>query len=152
MRRFLIFAFAVLVLTGCSPRLSPLYRDYEVSSESDLSDEDVFERIDRALAAAGWTSTEGVTANVMATESRRFRRWGLYKIVVDLEVAPIGGDYVRLFIHPYRVYFTGTRSKIPYLRGSLARSVLKDLHEAFEEEGLDFIGTAQSRDKAARSD
>jgi len=141
---------ALVLTTGCSPKLSPLYRDYEVTVESGLSDFDTLERIDRGLVAAGWKITPGVTPSIRATESRKFREWGLYKIEVELEVAPVGGDYVRLMVHPYRVYFTGTRSKIPYLRGSLARSVLRDLHERFEEEGLTFKGTAQSRDKATR--
>jgi len=146
---------AVLLLfgffAGCSPRLSPLYRDYEVTAEKGLSDADVFQRIETALISSGWEPIDGVSTNVMATESRQFREWGVYKIVVDLEVAPVGGDYVRLLIHPYRVYFTGKKSKIPYLRGSLARSVLKELTASFEAEGLTFIGTAQSRNKAASS-
>jgi hypothetical protein len=137
------------VLAGCSPRLSPLYRDYEVTAEKGMSDQDVFFRADKALKASGWAPVEGITANVLATESRQFREWGLYRIEVDLEIAPVGGDYVRLLIHPYRVYFTGKKSKIPYLRGSLARSVLKELNVEFEAEGLRFIGTAQSRDKEA---
>ena len=149
MKKTALILFVAVILTGCSPRLSPLYRDYEVTVEEDLSDALVSERIDRGLKAAGWSPIEGITANVIATESRQFREWGLYKIVVELEVAPVSGDYVRLLIHPYRVYFTGKRSKIPYLRGSLARSVLKELHEEFEQEGLSFIGTAQSRDKVS---
>ncbi|NQV71591.1 hypothetical protein HQ496_00610 [bacterium] len=148
MKKFVWTLFLTTFLVGCSPRLSPLYRDYEVTVEEGLSDELVFERIDRGLKAAGWSPIEGITANVLATESRQFREWGLYSIEVELEVAPVSGDYVRLLIHPYRVYFTGKRSKIPYLRGSLARSVLKDLHDEFDKEGLTFIGTAQSRDKA----
>jgi len=139
-----------ILLAGCSPKLSPLYRDYELGTEDqEAVDDDVFERIERGLQSAGWTLVDGITENVVATESRTFRQWGLYSIEVDLEIAPVGGDYVRLFVHPYRIYFTGSRSKIPYLRGSLARSVLKDLHAAFEEEGLIHIGTAQSRDQAA---
>jgi hypothetical protein len=137
-----------VLLSGCSPKLSPLYRDYEVTTLVDQTDHDVFERISRGLLASGWNPVAGVTSNVMATETRQFREWGVYKIVVDLEIAPIAGDYVRLLIHPYRVYFTGSKSKIPYLRGSLARSVLKDLHSSFEAEGLTFIGTAESRNKA----
>ncbi len=145
MKNALLIAMMGFVLAGCSPRLSPLYRDYEVTANTD---EDVFVRIERGLEDAGWTLTEAVTDNVIATEFRTFRRWGIYSIEVELEVAPVGGEYVRLLVHPYRQYFTGSRSKIPYLRGSLARSVLKQLHESFENEGLTFIGTLQSRDKA----
>lgn len=154
----LLAVIAVLVLlSGCSPRLSPLYRDYEVEVEtsdgpveSTDDNEAVMQRIRDGLQQAGWTVGEAATPNVVAAESRKFREWGLYSIEVDLEVAPVGGNYVRLFVHPYRIYFTGAKRKIPYLRGSLARSVLKDLHEAFEEQGLEHIGTAQTRDRATR--
>ncbi len=146
---------AVLVLlSGCSPRLSPLYRDYEVTADEAAAENvvddhtEVMERIRMGLESAGWELGDAITSNVVAAESRKFREWGLYSIEVNLEVAPVGGNYVRLFVHPYRVYFTGAKRKIPYLRGSLARSVLKDLHEAFEEQGLEHIGTAQTRDRA----
>lgn len=151
MKRIVTAVVLMTVLAGCSPRLSPLYRDYEVTAESNLENGAVFERIDRGLRAAGWVPAKGITDNILATETRQFREWGLYKIVVDLEIAPVSGDYVRLLVHPYRVYFTGKKSKIPYLRGSLARSVFASLHDEFEKEGLTFIGTAQSRDKAANN-
>ena len=155
MRLTAIIAVLVL-LTGCSPRLSPLYRDYEVQAATKADTEEVIddhaaamERIRAGLRQAGWDIGEPVTPNVVAAEARKFREWGLYAIEVELEVAPVGGNYVRLFVHPYRIYFTGAKRKIPYLRGSLARSVLKDLHAAFKEQGLEHIGTAQTRDRAA---
>lgn len=136
-------------LSGCSPRLSPLYRDFEVKPLAGVSNDDVFLRMNRGLLAAGWSPSDGPTENVLATEPRQFRQWGVYGIEVDLELAPVAGEYVRVLIHPYRVYFTGKRSKIPYLRGSLARSILSEIQETFEAEGLTFIGTAESRNKAA---
>ena len=143
----------VLLLSGCSPRLSPLYRDYEVTAAAPAgADADravILETIRQGLVDAGWTPKPGATDNVVATESRAFRQWGLYAIGVELEVAPVGGDYVRLLVHPYRIYFTGAKRKIPYLRASLARPVLKDLHASMEERGLKHIGTAQTRDGQA---
>lgn len=150
MRSLLFVIFAAVLVTGCSPRISPLYRDYEVTAEQAAADEVVIDRIEEGLQQAGWSLTEPVTDNVVATDERSFRNWGLYSVRVSLEVAPIGGDYVRLMIHPYRQYAWGTKSKIPYLRGGLARSVLSDLHESFEEQGLEFIGTRESRDRAAQ--
>ncbi|MDA0378140.1 MAG: hypothetical protein O2899_01500 [Bacteroidetes bacterium] len=143
----------LLLLTGCSPRLSPLYRDYEVTAAAPAgADEEravILDTIREGLEDAGWTVKDAVTDNVVATESRAFRQWGVYAIEVDLEVAPVGGDYVRLLVHPYRIYFTGAKRKIPYLRASLARSVLKELHASMEERGLKHIGTAQTRDRQA---
>lgn len=139
-----------LLVAGCTPKLSPLYRDYAVTDRAPTQDDILLERIGVGLSSAGWTVVDGVTDNVVATEARQFREWGLYSVRVSLEVAPVGGDFVRLLVHPYRHYFTGAQSKIPYLRPGLAESVLDDLHEAFEAEGLTFIGTAQSRDREAR--
>jgi hypothetical protein len=140
----------VLLLTGCSPRLSPLYRDYEVTARAPIGADNeraaTLDTIRGALVDAGWTPRDGVTGNVVATESRPFRQWGVYAIEVELEVAPVGGEYVRLLVHPYRIYFNGAKRKIPYLRASLARPVLKDLHASMEERGLKHIGTAQTRD------
>ena len=159
MRRWVVAIAMFVLISGCSPRLSPLYRDYEVKTGDEQADvemvamsddhAEVMDRIKAGLDAAGWSVTDAATPNVIAAESRKFREWGLYSIVVDLEVAPVGGNYIRLFVHPYRIYFTGSKRKIPYLRGSLARSVLKDLHEAFAEQGLEHIGTAQTRDRRA---
>ncbi|MDE2996942.1 MAG: hypothetical protein OXT73_09450 [Bacteroidota bacterium] len=155
MRRSLLVIAGLVLLTGCSPRLSPLYRDYEVRADSSsaptvLPDDHsaTMDAIRDGLEDAGWTLTDSVTDNVIATEARQFREWGVYAIEVELEAAPVGGKYVRLFVHPYRIYFTGAKRKIPYLRGSLARSVLKDLHASMDEQGLEFIGTAQTRDRA----
>lgn len=141
---------AVLFVSGCSPRISPLYRDYEVTAEYASADAEVLVRIEEGLQEAGWSLADPITDNIVATDERSFRSWGLYSVRVSLEVAPIGGDYVRLMIHPYREYAWGTKSKIPYLRRSLARSVLSDLHDTFEERGLAFIGTRESRDRADR--
>jgi len=149
-RPFVPLLLAAILLSGCSPRISPLYRDYEVTAEEAASDAIVMERIEEGLQAAGWSIADPVTDNIVATDERSFRTWGLYNVRVSLEVAPIGGDYVRLMIHPCREYAWGRKSKIPYLRKSLARSVLSDLHESFEERGLAFIGTRESRDRAAR--
>lgn len=128
-----------LVLTACTPSLSPLYRDYEVL-ESDTLERDVYERIYEALQEAGWTPAEASAENVVATESKTIRNWGLYKIVVSLEVVPVGDEHLRIFIHPYRQYITGGRSKIPYLASNLRTIVLPDLNKAFEHQGFELAG------------
>lgn len=136
----------VLVLTvGCSPSLSPLYRDYKVQT----ADAPTLTRIAQALESAGWDTVAASTPNVIATKQRGLNNWGLYKVVVSIEAAPVGDAHVRLFFHPYRQYITGGRSKIPYLNGSLRRTLLRDLNAAFEEQGLLAIGSAIQRDREA---
>ncbi|MFT5514155.1 MAG: hypothetical protein ACI80V_000261 [Rhodothermales bacterium] len=145
MRRWIPITALLVLVTGCAPALSPLYRDYEDENGGD----EVYSRIERALESSGWTVVDGVTSNVVATEPRTFRSWGLYSVEVQLEVAPLAGDHVRVFVNPYRRFFQGTRRKVPYMRKSWARSSIRKLSEAFDEEGLTFRGTAQQRAKDA---
>lgn len=86
----------------------------------------------------------------MATAPRRLRHWGLYSIVVSIDAVPVGERHVRLFVHPYRHYITGGRSKIPYLKGSIRRRVMADLDRTLKAQGLAAIGTGVSRDRARR--
>ncbi len=146
MRRSLAPLILLVVASGCAPSLSPLYRDYSVETDSG---NDVFARIERALVAADWTVTEGITDNVVATEPRQFRSWGIYSVEIELEVVPLAGDHVRVFVNPYRHFYQGTRRKVPYLRKSWARSALKDLSNALESEGLAYEGTAMERARDA---
>lgn len=134
---------------GCTPRLSPLYRDFSID-DSGQNEHDIYERLTLAMEEAGWSVIEGVTSNIVATEGRDFNSWGIYTMEVELEASPVGDGYVRLFIHPYRRYFTGTRGKMPYLKPGLAKAVLSTLETPFEAYGLKFAGTAASRDKAHR--
>ncbi|HMB90898.1 MAG TPA: hypothetical protein VKP65_08630 [Rhodothermales bacterium] len=136
-----------LSMAACAPSLSPLYRDYEAQTDSS-SAAPIDERIETALTDAGWHLKSAAAPNAFATEERKLSSWGLYSVVASVEVVPLGTEYVRLYIHPYRKYITGGRGKIPYLNKSLQRSVLKDLTRAFEQQGLQAIGTGEKRDEA----
>lgn len=138
----------MVVAASCAPAISPLYRDYAYDNEQEPVASLEFSGLREALETAGWTVVPGPSDNVLATEPRTFRRWGIYRIEVELEVAPVSGPYVRVLIHPYRRFFTGGRSKIPYLRKGLARAVLEPLTESLDAEGLVYAGTAQQRDRA----
>ena len=142
---YVLAGLLALSLSACSPSLSPLYRDYEIRN----ADRPLAERIEDALAEAGWQSTPSSAPYALATQERKVRSWGLYSVVVSLEAVPVGGSYVRLYLHPYRKYFTGNRSKIPFLKKSLQRTLLKDLNEAFETRGMVAIGTGLERDRQA---
>ncbi|RMF64991.1 MAG: hypothetical protein D6746_00965 [Bacteroidetes bacterium] len=134
---------------GCAPSLSPLYRDYEVVVPDTTRAADLSARIATALQQAGWELGESPTAPLITTRPRTLNNWGIYRVEVALEVAPLHGNYVRVFIHPYRRFFTGGRSKIPYLRGSIERAILPDLTKAFEAQGLHLRGSAIERDREA---
>ena len=148
---------AVVLVSACSPSTAPLYRDFESVAIDSASSErataratpitaDLVERIRRAVTAAGWTLADAPAANVVSTEPQVVRRFGLYRTEVSIEVSPINTSYVRVFVHPYRVYFTGHRSKMPYLKRSIRKAVFPDLSVAFDAEGLVDVGNALQRD------
>ena len=139
-------AVVLLSLSACSPALSPLYRDYQ-RPDGGLP---LNERITAALDAAGWDTVGVATPNAITTEERTLSHWGIYRVVASLEVTPLGSDHVRLFVHPYRRYFTGGQGKIPYLTRSIRSKFLPALNEAFEEQGLTVVGTPLERDEDAR--
>ncbi len=130
------------MLTACSPSLSPLYRDYRVNK---AGAPETRAGLEAALQEAGWTLAPADAPNVIATETRTFNNWGIYKVQASLEVAPIGDQYVRVFVHPYRKFFTGGRSKIPFMKGSLRRAILPDLNRSLEAHGLVMLDSAMER-------
>lgn len=140
-------------LAACSPSLSPLYRDYTLERAGDATEavSAMASRIQSALQSAGWETAASSPPNAIATKERTLRNWGLYRVVVELEVVPLGTEHVRVYFHPYRRYLFGGRGKMPFLTRSLQRSLLPDLNEALEEEGLYVIDTPVQRDRAAVS-
>ncbi len=124
---------------GCSPRLSPLYRDYTVPDTA-TRNEEVLEKLELALRDADWEIAPDQIDNMIRTEPRTLSKWGLYNVTVYLEAVPIGSDYVRLYVHPYREYVTGGRSKIPFFSRRTQRELLPALTEALEAQGLRRVG------------
>lgn len=145
MRPTLAVAFLAVLLTSCTPSLSPLYRDYEVRSGVTAGER--LGDIGSAMTAAGWMLTEPAVAGTVATDFRTIGSFGFYKVVVSIEAIPVGGRYVRLLIHPYRDYIVGGRSKIPYMNRSIRRAVVPRLTKALDERGIVVIGTPIDRDK-----
>lgn len=163
-RLFLTICFAA-VLSGCAPSFSPLYRDYDIeppqeaartdtastdeeaSREGEEAGQEIYARIRAALADAGWVEAEPAAPNVVSTEPRQLSDWGLYQVLVSLDIVPLGDRHVRVLFHPARRYFTGGRSKIPYLDSGMRRALLPDLNEALEAQGFVPIGTPRERDE-----
>lgn len=133
----------VLSLGACSPSLSPLYRDYQVPAGERAALED---RIAAALEDAGWDTVATDLPNTIATEERTLSNWGIYKVTAFMEVAPLGNEYVRVFIHPYRRYVFGGKGKIPFLTGRVRSKFMPELNKAFSAHGLHLAGTPFERD------
>ncbi|NNF03628.1 MAG: hypothetical protein HKN17_04095, partial [Rhodothermales bacterium] len=66
-RSILLIMLAAVLAAGCTPKISPLYRDYEIAAGEDAADEVVLHRIEAGLQAAGWSLTDPVTDNIVAT-------------------------------------------------------------------------------------
>lgn len=166
MRRLpLLVLILALSSAGCTPSLSPLYRDFspapladeapaadglaEPPPTSPLSDGELMDRTAQALEQAGWTPEPGAAgAKVLRTGPRTVGNVGLYRTEVTLEAVPLNGGFVRVYFHPYRHYLIGGRSKLPYLNPGLQRALLPALEDAFQAEGLELLGTARKRDEA----
>lgn len=132
-----IFLVAVLLFaaTGCGHTLTALYEDYRIEDAPEPSD-DIHEAIKESVVEAGWTLDESPAPNVISTQEETVAQWGLYKVVVSVDVAPINGRHVRVFVHPYRVYFWGARSKMPYLSRRVRNYVLPDLTETLAKRDI----------------
>ena len=149
-------AFSLLLLlsvaaAGCAPSITPLYRDFEPERHLIASAPDsVRADVRAALADAGWTVREPSVDGFVTTEERVLGERLLYRVVTSLDVALIGDRAVRVYIHPYRRYVTGSRSKLGFLSGGMERDILPDLRNAFERHGLVALGTARERDEKAR--
>lgn len=142
------FTALSFLASGCSPSLSPLYRDYKLpeSSSAPLSG-----RITTALHEAGWDTRQTEIPNAIVTRDKTLSHWGLYRVTASLEVTPLGRNYVRVFVHPYREYVTGGKGKIPYLTPSIRSKFLPELNEALERQGLVVVGTPLERDEETAS-
>jgi len=129
------FTLALLFVGGCGHTLSPLYEDYRV--DNDRTDgQDILALIEYAVIDAGWTLDEPDAPNVVSTSEATVTHWGLYKVVVSIDVAPINGTHVRVFVHPYRVYIWGSRSKMPYMSGRIRNFVIPELTETLSNQGI----------------
>jgi hypothetical protein len=151
-RALAVLALAAL-LAACSPSFAPLYRDYEVRGPQQPSGDvgadlqGVYTRLRAALAEAGWEEAPADAPNVVSTVPRRVSGWGLYRVDVSLDAAPIGEHHVRVFFHPVRSSVLGGQTKLSYLSSGLRRALLPELNAAFARQGFVVLGTPRERDE-----
>ena len=141
-------------MASCAPPTAPLYHDYEQAPElvrqrGEAPSEEDMARLASALEEAGWTVKRSDLPGVVATEPRTVRRWGLYRIDVSLEAAPVGERHVRIFVHPFRRFITGGRSKLFAMDRGLRRTLLPPLDSAFVNYGFEPLGSVRQREERA---
>lgn len=142
----------LLVAAGCAPSIAPTYRDYRVPDalERAAADERSLEdELRAALADAGWTEAEADAPNVITTELRRIDSGLFSHVDAMLDLAPVGGPYVRVYVHAFRTNVFGARSKQPYLSPGLRRAALGDLTDALSRRGLVALDQPRERDEDA---
>ena len=153
MRRYFCLLVLLVAAAGCAPSITPLYRDFEPEGAALVTARDsVRADVQAALVEAGWTLGEPSADGLVSTEERAFGERLLYRVVASLDVAFVGDRAVRVYIHPYRRYVTGGRSKLGFLSGGMEREILPDLREALEARGIRPLGTARERDEDAREE
>ena len=130
---------------ACSPRLSPAYRDFEVRAAPAAADTLLEARLQRALAAADWTLAPQEAQGVFSTEARDVGG----RVRAALDLVPVDGGYVRVYVRASKGGLFGGRGKVYALDGRLRRAVLGELSEALEAEGLVPLGTPRERDEEA---
>ncbi|WP_412062133.1 hypothetical protein [Rubrivirga sp. IMCC45206] len=132
-------------LAACAPRLSPPYRDYEVrATEADVTD-----RLREAAEAAGWTVAESLDPAVVTTAPRDVGAGLTSSTSAALDLVPLDGGFVRVYVRAERRSVLGGRSKVYALDGAMRQRILGPLSEALAERGLVPLGTPRDRDEDA---
>lgn len=134
-----------LGLAACTPRLSPTYRDFEVRAAPAEADTLVEARLSRAVTAAGWTLAPADAPGMVTTERRAVG--GRTEAALDL--VPLDGGFVRVYVRAQKRSLLGGRGKVFALDGRLRRVVLRDLTEALEAQGLVPLDAPRERDEEA---
>ena len=145
MLRLLTLAL-LLGATGCAPRLSPPYSDYEVRGGVDST---LVARLGGAATEAGWELVLAPTSGVVATAPRLVDEGLISRTEAALDLVPFDGGFVRIYVRAERRSFLGGRTKVYALSPDLRSKVLASLTEALQNRGLVVLGTPRDRDEDA---
>ena len=138
---------AAALLAGCAPRLSPPYRDYEVRSE--LADAALTRQLEEAAREAGWATVASDDPRVVSTAAQPVSEGLLSRTSAALDLVPLDGGFVRVYVRAETRGVLGGRSKVFALDGRLRASILGPISEALAARGLQALGTPQDRDEDA---
>lgn len=141
MRLVLVLA---LSLCACAPRLTPPYRDFRVAApDSALTD-----LLREAAVAAGWTLDASPSISVVTT-APRVVGGTLTPTTVQLELVPLDGRVVRVWVRGEARGILGGRTKLYSLTPSLRERTLGPLSAALAARGLRALDAPRERDEAA---
>ena len=100
-----------------------------------------------ALAEAGWEEAESDAPNVISTAPRRVASGVFSQVDASLDLAPLDGRFVRVYVHAVRRNVLGSRSKQPYLSPGLRQKALGPITEALASRGLVALDAPRDRDE-----
>ncbi|MEM0963715.1 MAG: hypothetical protein AAGK21_14400 [Bacteroidota bacterium] len=144
--RLLALLVCVLLVAGCAPRLSPPYRDYEVRMAADDS---LSMELREALTDSGWTVEEKSSPGIVSTQTQEIASGLLSTTYAALDLVPLSGDFVRVYVRAESRNVLGGRTKVYALNGRLREAVYGPLSESLRQRGLVPLGTPRDRDEDA---
>ena len=143
----LVLALALFV-SGCAPSLAPAYRDYRIPQE-DAAGASLHADLRAALAESGWEEVTSDVDNVLSTAPRRVDTGVFSRTDASLDLAPLNGRFVRIYVHAVRRNVFGSRTKQPFLSRGLREKALGSLTEALAARGLAALDAPRERDEEA---
>lgn len=139
----LLIVSAVL-LSACAPRLTPPYRDFRIASP----DSSLHGRLRAAAVEAGWTLADAPSAAVVTTEPRAVGG-SVSPTTAVVEMVPLSGDVVRVWVRGETRGLLGGRTKLYALTPTLRDRTLGALSDALAARGLQALDTPGDRDEEA---
>ena len=158
--RFLVLLLA-LAASGCAPSIAPIYRDYRIPPEAQATpeasgemttgeiDPELEARLLAALEEAGWSVAASDVSTVLSTDVRPISTGAFSRVEASLDLAPLNGRFVRVYVHAVRRNVLGGRSKLPYLSRGLRERALAEITASLAARGLAALDAPRERDEEA---
>ena len=142
-----LLVLAAAFVAGCASTLSPPYRDYEIRTK--VSGDSLTHQLVEAATEAGWTTVSAESPRVVSTAPRPVKEGLLSKTSAAIDLVPLDGGFVRIYVRAEKRSVLGGRSKVFALDSGLRASILGPISTSLAERGLMALGTPRDRDEDA---
>ncbi len=140
-----------VALAACAPRLSPPYRDFEERSSVTQIDSlgDVSVRLADAVREAGWAIGPPQAPGFVTTEPRFFTHGLFGRTTAVLDLVPLNGGFIRVYVRAESKGLLGGRTKVFALNSDLRHLILGPISESLTKRRMVPLGTPKDRDEEA---